>query len=69
MPRITHFEFICRTHHLIPSVDMFNVFYYVSCAGGFYSFNSQTANVLPYGRDPPKSLHEWKHKFFICVVV
>ncbi|MFS8016564.1 hypothetical protein Hanom_Chr15g01370081 [Helianthus anomalus] len=64
MPRITHFEFICRAQHLILSVDMFNVFYYVPCTGGFYSFNSRTANVLPCSRDPPKSLHDWKHKFF-----
>ncbi|KAF5804550.1 hypothetical protein HanRHA438_Chr05g0207951 [Helianthus annuus] len=64
LPRITHFEFICRAQHLIPSVDMFNVFYYVSCTGGFYSFNSRTANVLPCSKDPPKSLHDWKHKFF-----
>ncbi|KAJ0746190.1 hypothetical protein HanOQP8_Chr05g0174661 [Helianthus annuus] len=46
---------------------MFNVFYYVSCTGGFYSFNSRTANVLPCSKDPPKSLHDGKHKFFyIC---
>ncbi|KAJ0882675.1 hypothetical protein HanPSC8_Chr10g0412431 [Helianthus annuus] len=32
-------------------------FYYVSC----------TTNVLPCSRGPPKSLHDWKHKFFyIC---
>ncbi|KAJ0618302.1 hypothetical protein HanPSC8_Chr02g0057501 [Helianthus annuus] len=43
---------------------MFNVFYYVSCTGGFYSFNSRTANVSPCSKDPPKSLHDWKHKFF-----
>ncbi|MFS7894382.1 hypothetical protein Hanom_Chr00s001636g01684631 [Helianthus anomalus] len=64
MPRITHFYFICWDYRLIPSVDMFNVFYYVSCIGGFYSFNSRTSNVLPYDRDPPKSLHDWKQKFF-----
>ncbi|MFS7994806.1 hypothetical protein Hanom_Chr12g01110431 [Helianthus anomalus] len=64
MPRITHFEFICRAQRLIPSVDMFNVFYYVSFTGGFYSLNYRTTNVLPCSRDPPKSLHDWKHKFF-----
>ncbi|KAM0023947.1 hypothetical protein Hdeb2414_s0022g00610131 [Helianthus debilis subsp. tardiflorus] len=65
MLRITHFEFICPAHHLIPSAYMFNVFYYVSCPVSFYSFNSRTANVLPCSKDPPpKSLHDWKHKFF-----
>ncbi|MFS7994829.1 hypothetical protein Hanom_Chr12g01110721 [Helianthus anomalus] len=64
MPRITHFEFICWAQRLFPSVDMFNVFYYVSFTGGFYSFNYRTTNVLPCSRDHPKSLHDWKHKFF-----
>ncbi|MFS7934548.1 hypothetical protein Hanom_Chr05g00392831 [Helianthus anomalus] len=64
LPRITHFEFICRAQHLIPSVDMLNVFYYVSYTGGFYSFNSRTTNVLSCSKDPSKSLHHWKHKFF-----
>ncbi|MFS7918891.1 hypothetical protein Hanom_Chr03g00206511 [Helianthus anomalus] len=57
---------------------MFNVFYYVSATGGFYSFNSRTANVLPCSKDPPKRLHDWKHNFFyvcrggcplICIIV
>ncbi|KAJ0713897.1 hypothetical protein HanPI659440_Chr13g0483531 [Helianthus annuus] len=43
---------------------MFNVFYYVSYTEGFYSFNSRTAGVLPCSRDPPKSFHDWKQKFF-----
>ncbi|KAJ0772344.1 hypothetical protein HanOQP8_Chr03g0086291 [Helianthus annuus] len=43
---------------------MFNVFYFVSYTGGFYSFNSRTDEVNPYSTDPPKSLHDWKQKFF-----
>ncbi|MFS7966084.1 hypothetical protein Hanom_Chr09g00769721 [Helianthus anomalus] len=43
---------------------MFSVFYYVSVTAEFYSFNSRTENVLPCSKDPPKSLHDWKHKFF-----
>ncbi|MFS7948127.1 hypothetical protein Hanom_Chr06g00556311 [Helianthus anomalus] len=31
---------------------------------GFYSFNSHTVGVLPCTRDPPKSFHDWKPKFF-----
>ncbi|MFS7968367.1 hypothetical protein Hanom_Chr09g00796591 [Helianthus anomalus] len=30
----------------------------------FYSFNSRTGGVKPCSRDPPKSLHDWKQKFF-----
>ncbi|MFS7937898.1 hypothetical protein Hanom_Chr05g00433151 [Helianthus anomalus] len=50
---------------LVPAVEMFNVFYYVTYAGGFYSFNSRTANVLPCSRDPPKSFHDWIINFSI----
>ncbi|MFS7954407.1 hypothetical protein Hanom_Chr07g00629891 [Helianthus anomalus] len=58
LPRVTHFEFICRAQRLIPSVDMLHVFYYFSYTRGFYSFNSRTSNMLPCSRDPPKSLHD-----------
>ncbi|MFS7972982.1 hypothetical protein Hanom_Chr09g00851221 [Helianthus anomalus] len=64
LPRVTHFEFICRAQTWILTVEMFNVFYYVTNTGGFYSFNSRTTNVLPCIRDPPKSFHDWKNKFF-----
>ncbi|KAJ0752165.1 hypothetical protein HanPI659440_Chr09g0321221 [Helianthus annuus] len=57
LPRVTHFE-------VGANVEMFNAFYYVTYIGGFYSFNSRTAGVLPYSRDPPKSFHDWKQKFF-----
>ncbi|KAJ0808689.1 hypothetical protein HanPI659440_Chr01g0006141 [Helianthus annuus] len=41
LPRITHFEFICRANRIEPAFEKFN--------------------------DPPKSLHDWKQKFFyIC---
>ncbi|KAJ0957226.1 hypothetical protein HanPSC8_Chr01g0024771 [Helianthus annuus] len=43
---------------------MFNVFYNVSYTGGFYSFNSRTSGVIPCSSNPPKSLHDWKQKFF-----
>ncbi|KAF5773757.1 hypothetical protein HanRHA438_Chr13g0602941 [Helianthus annuus] len=64
LPRVTHFEFICRAHKIEPTFKMFNVFYYVTYTGGFYSFNSRTAGVLPCSQDPPKSFHDWKQKFF-----
>ncbi|MFS7986769.1 hypothetical protein Hanom_Chr11g01014171 [Helianthus anomalus] len=61
MPRITHFEFICRAQNLIPTFETFNVFYYVFFNVRFYFFNSRTGNVLSCRKDPPKSLHDWKH--------
>ncbi|KAJ0743716.1 hypothetical protein HanPI659440_Chr10g0379171 [Helianthus annuus] len=64
LPRVTHFEFICRANRVEPTFEMFNVFYSVSYAGGFYSFNSRTSGAIPCTSNPPKSLHDWKHKFF-----
>ncbi|KAJ0435245.1 hypothetical protein HanIR_Chr17g0891201 [Helianthus annuus] len=64
LPQITHFEFICRAQRIEPTFEKFNVFYFVTYTGGFYSFNSRTTGVLPCSRDPPKSLHDWKQKFF-----
>ncbi|KAJ0666683.1 hypothetical protein HanPI659440_Chr17g0669501 [Helianthus annuus] len=64
LPRVMHFEFICRAQKIVPTVEMFNVFYYFTYTDGFYSFNSRTAGVLPCSRDPPKSFHDWKNKFF-----
>ncbi|KAJ0611213.1 hypothetical protein HanHA300_Chr01g0012651 [Helianthus annuus] len=64
LPRITHFEFICRANRIELTFEMFNVFYFVSYTGGFYSFNSRTGGVSHCSTNPPKSLHDWKQKFF-----
>ncbi|KAL9999808.1 hypothetical protein Hdeb2414_s0460g00898561 [Helianthus debilis subsp. tardiflorus] len=64
LPRLTHFEFICKANRLEPTLEMFNVFYNVSYTSGFYSFNSRTSGVIPCSSNPPKSLHDWKQKFF-----
>ncbi|MFS7888960.1 hypothetical protein Hanom_Chr00s000002g01601161 [Helianthus anomalus] len=40
---------------------MFNVFFFCLLYWWFLFF---TANILPCSRDPPKRLHDWKHKFF-----
>ncbi|KAJ0796161.1 hypothetical protein HanPI659440_Chr04g0158981 [Helianthus annuus] len=64
LPRVTHFEFICRASRIEPTFEMFNVFYTVTYTGGFYSFNSRTSNVVPCSSNPPKSLHDWKQNFF-----
>ncbi|KAJ0703892.1 hypothetical protein HanPI659440_Chr14g0556521 [Helianthus annuus] len=67
LPRLTHFEFICRANRVEPTFEKFNTFYFVTYTGGFYSFNSRTGGIKPCSRDPPKSLHDWKQKFFyIC---
>ncbi|KAJ0768815.1 hypothetical protein HanLR1_Chr03g0106001 [Helianthus annuus] len=63
-PRITHFEFICRANRVEPTFEKFNVFYFVTYTGDFYSFNSRTSGVDPCSSHPPKSLHDWKQKFF-----
>ncbi|KAM0036131.1 hypothetical protein Hdeb2414_s0014g00422661 [Helianthus debilis subsp. tardiflorus] len=63
LPRVTHFEFICRANRVEPTFEMFNVFYTVTYIGGFYSFNTRTSGVIPCSSNPPKSLHDWKQKF------
>ncbi|KAJ0622338.1 hypothetical protein HanIR_Chr01g0018881 [Helianthus annuus] len=63
LPHITHFEFVCRAHRIDPTFEMFNVFYSVTYANGFYSFNARTG-VAPVCSVPLKSLHDWKQKFF-----
>ncbi|KAJ0570455.1 hypothetical protein HanHA300_Chr05g0178191 [Helianthus annuus] len=64
LPRITQFEFICRANRIEPTFEKLNVFYFVSYIGSFYSFNSRTGGVNPCSANPPKSLHDWKQKFF-----
>ncbi|MFS7991978.1 hypothetical protein Hanom_Chr12g01076951 [Helianthus anomalus] len=51
LPRITHFEFFYRANHVEPSLR---------------SSISRTTGVNPCSRDPSKSLHDWKQKFF-CI--
>ncbi|KAJ0641010.1 hypothetical protein HanLR1_Chr16g0622261 [Helianthus annuus] len=63
LPRITHFEYVCRAYRIEPTFEMFNVFYSVTYASGFYSFTARTG-VSPFCSVPLKSLHDWKQKFF-----
>ncbi|MFS7955296.1 hypothetical protein Hanom_Chr07g00640991 [Helianthus anomalus] len=51
-----------------PTIEKFNVFYFVSYTGGFYSFNSCTSGDDPCSSHPPKSLHDWKQSFSISAV-
>ncbi|KAJ0916011.1 hypothetical protein HanPSC8_Chr06g0256641 [Helianthus annuus] len=63
MVRVRHFEFLCRSHGIEPSVDKFRAFYQLQRTMGFFSFASRGAakKIL---LNPPKSFHDWKPKFF-----
>ncbi|KAJ0493652.1 hypothetical protein HanIR_Chr12g0588561 [Helianthus annuus] len=63
MVRVRHFEFLCRSHDIEPTVERFKAFYQLIRNMGFYSFGNQgsTKKIL---LNPPKSFHDWKQKFF-----
>ncbi|KAJ0716354.1 hypothetical protein HanPI659440_Chr13g0511701 [Helianthus annuus] len=62
MVRICHFELICRSQGLEPSVKKFRAFYQLIRNMGFYSFAQRGAKKILI--NPPKSFHDWKIKFF-----
>ncbi|KAM0064515.1 hypothetical protein Hdeb2414_s0003g00103831 [Helianthus debilis subsp. tardiflorus] len=62
MVRVRHFEFVCRTMHVEPTVPRFRGFHQMHCTQGFYSFVQRvSAKKILY--QPPKSFHDWKQKF------
>ncbi|MFS7930189.1 hypothetical protein Hanom_Chr04g00341171 [Helianthus anomalus] len=63
MVRVRHFEFLCRSHGIGPTVEKFRAFYQLQRTMGFFSFASRGAakKIL---LNPPKSFHDWKPKFF-----
>uniref|UniRef100_A0A251TRA1 Putative transposase (Putative), gypsy type n=1 Tax=Helianthus annuus TaxID=4232 RepID=A0A251TRA1_HELAN len=63
LPRITHFEFACRSYRVDPTFEMFNVFYSVTYTSGFYSFQARSG-VAPVCSVLLKGIHDWKQKFF-----
>ncbi|KAJ0609197.1 hypothetical protein HanRHA438_Chr03g0138251 [Helianthus annuus] len=63
MVRVRHFEFVCRTMNIEPTVPRFMVFHQMHCTQGFYSF-VQRATAKKILLNPPKSFHDWKQKFF-----
>ncbi|KAM0039934.1 hypothetical protein Hdeb2414_s0012g00387801 [Helianthus debilis subsp. tardiflorus] len=63
MVRVRHFEFVCRTMHIEPTVPRFRVFHQMHCTQGFYSF-VQRASAKKILLNLPKSFHDWKQKFF-----
>ncbi|KAJ0680723.1 hypothetical protein HanPI659440_Chr16g0627551 [Helianthus annuus] len=63
MVRVRHFEFLCRSQGMEPTVEKFRAFYQLIRNIGFYSFGNRgaTKKILI---GPPKSFHDWKMKFF-----
>ncbi|MFS8004432.1 hypothetical protein Hanom_Chr13g01225711 [Helianthus anomalus] len=63
MGMVRHFEFLCRSQGLEPTVEKFRAFYQLIRNIGFYSFgNCGAARKILIS--PPKSFHDWKMKFF-----
>ncbi|KAJ0734157.1 hypothetical protein HanPI659440_Chr11g0416671 [Helianthus annuus] len=63
MVRVRHFEFLCRSHGIEPSVEKFRAFYQLIRNIGFYSFGNR-GSAKKILLNPPKSFHYWKMKFF-----
>ncbi|KAJ0682052.1 hypothetical protein HanPI659440_Chr16g0643051 [Helianthus annuus] len=63
MARVRHFEFLCRSQGLEPSVEKFRAFYQLIRNIGFYLFGNRGV-VKMILINPPKSFHDWKMKFF-----
>ncbi|KAJ0753164.1 hypothetical protein HanPI659440_Chr09g0332661 [Helianthus annuus] len=63
MVRVRHFEFLCRSQGIEPSVEKFRAFYQLIRNIGFYSFGNRgyAKKIL---LNPPKSFRDWKMKFF-----
>ncbi|MFS7987258.1 hypothetical protein Hanom_Chr11g01020331 [Helianthus anomalus] len=63
MVRVRRFEFLCRSHDIEPRVERFRAFYQLISNMGFYSFGNR-GSAKKILLNPPKSSHDWKHKFF-----
>ncbi|MFS7988589.1 hypothetical protein Hanom_Chr11g01036641 [Helianthus anomalus] len=63
MVRVRHFEFLCRSHDIEPTVERFRAFYQLIRNMGFYSFSNRGSAKKIFLK-PPKSFHDWKQKFF-----
>ncbi|MFS7987963.1 hypothetical protein Hanom_Chr11g01028951 [Helianthus anomalus] len=56
MVRVRHFEFLCRSHDIEPTVEKFRVFYQLIRNMGFYSFGNR-GSAKKILLNPPKSFH------------
>ncbi|KAM0038076.1 hypothetical protein Hdeb2414_s0013g00410641 [Helianthus debilis subsp. tardiflorus] len=63
MVRVRHFEFLCRSHDIVPTVEKFRAIYQLIRNMGFYSFGNR-GSAKKILLNPPKSFHDWKQKFF-----
>ncbi|MFS7929220.1 hypothetical protein Hanom_Chr04g00329931 [Helianthus anomalus] len=63
MVRVRHFEFLCRSHGIEPTVEKFRAFYQLIRNIGFYSFGNR-GSAKKILLNPSKSFHDWKMKFF-----
>ncbi|MFS7999721.1 hypothetical protein Hanom_Chr12g01169771 [Helianthus anomalus] len=63
MVRVRHFEFLCRSQGIEPTVEKFRAFYQLIRNIGIYSFGNRGA-AKKIVVSPPKSFHDWKMKFF-----
>ncbi|KAJ0583857.1 hypothetical protein HanHA89_Chr05g0181511 [Helianthus annuus] len=57
MVRIRHFEFLCRSMHIEPTVNRFRVLHQMHCSQGLYSF-VQRASAKKILLHAPKSFHD-----------
>ncbi|MFS7965037.1 hypothetical protein Hanom_Chr08g00757391 [Helianthus anomalus] len=57
MVRVRHFEFLCRSHGIEPTVEKFRVFYQLIRNIGFYSFGNR-GSAKKILLNPPKSFHD-----------
>ncbi|MFS7961947.1 hypothetical protein Hanom_Chr08g00720911 [Helianthus anomalus] len=63
MVRVRHFEFLCRSHGIEPTVERCRAFYQLIRNMGFYSFASR-GSAKKILMNPPKSFHDLKQNFF-----
>ncbi|MFS7927576.1 hypothetical protein Hanom_Chr04g00310791 [Helianthus anomalus] len=63
MVRVRHFEFLCRSYGIKPTVEKFRVFYQLIRNIGFYSFGNR-GSAKKILLNPPNCFHDWKQTFF-----
>ncbi|GJY09121.1 golgin candidate 1 isoform X2 [Tanacetum coccineum] len=64
--RLTMFELYCRSLNIVPSVNLFRVFYKVSKQGHWFSFEKRTGKSVggQIFRETFSGLKGWKKRFF-----
>ncbi|GJS99661.1 hypothetical protein Tco_0820831 [Tanacetum coccineum] len=65
--KVSHFEINCRVLNIIPTLNLFRVFYVPSYNSGWMSFSKQPGKNIPQCyTNPLDSLKNWNNRFF-CV--